>query len=142
MQGDEKTSHITQRGKGEAFAESQSWTVVGAFEDLDVSAIKLSPWERPDLAQWLTDRADDWDTPIFAKTDRAGLLPPRGRKGCVRRGYGVPPFGFEIVDHPTGAGKALEFDVEAQGVLHAAAVKLLAGGSLVGIVTALNADGS
>ena len=43
VQGAEKTSHITQRGKGEAYAESQGWTVVGAFEDLDVSAIKLSP---------------------------------------------------------------------------------------------------
>jgi site-specific DNA recombinase len=49
VQGDEKTSHITRRGKGEAYAESQDWTVVGAFEDLEVSAIKLSPWKRPDL---------------------------------------------------------------------------------------------
>jgi len=40
VQGDEKTTHITQRTKGEAYAESQDWTVVGAFEDLDVSAIK------------------------------------------------------------------------------------------------------
>ena len=42
VQGDEQTSHITQRSKGEAYAESQDWTVVGAFEDMDVSAIKLS----------------------------------------------------------------------------------------------------
>ena len=46
LPGAEKSSSITQRGNGEAFAESQSWTVVGAFEDLDVSAIKLSPWNR------------------------------------------------------------------------------------------------
>jgi hypothetical protein len=59
VQGDEKTSHITQPSKGDAYAESQDWTVVGRFEDLDVSAIKLSPWERPDLKEWLTDRADD-----------------------------------------------------------------------------------
>jgi site-specific DNA recombinase len=71
VQGEEKTSHISQRGKGEAYAESQGWTVVGAFEDLDVSAIKLSPWDRPDLKVWLTDeKADDWDALIFAKTDR------------------------------------------------------------------------
>jgi site-specific DNA recombinase len=49
VQGDEKTLHITQRSKGQGYAESQNWTVVGAFEDLDVSAIKLSPWDRPDL---------------------------------------------------------------------------------------------
>ena len=69
VQGDEKTSHITQRSKGEAYAESQDWTVVRAFEDMDVSAIKLSAWERPDLKAWLTDRADDWDALIFAKTE-------------------------------------------------------------------------
>jgi Resolvase, N terminal domain len=74
VQGDEKTSHITQRGKGEAYAESQDWTVVGAFEDLDVSAIKLSPWDRPDLKTWLTDRADEWTALIFAKTDRGPLF--------------------------------------------------------------------
>jgi hypothetical protein len=58
VQGDEKTSHITKRGKGESYAESQDWTVVGALEDLDVSAINLLPWDRPDLKTWLTDRAD------------------------------------------------------------------------------------
>jgi site-specific DNA recombinase len=61
VQGDEKTSHITQRGNAESYAKSQDWTVVGAFDDLDVSAIKLPPWERRDLKEWLTDRADDWD---------------------------------------------------------------------------------
>jgi hypothetical protein len=30
VQGEEKTSHISQRGKGEAYAESQNWTVVGS----------------------------------------------------------------------------------------------------------------
>lgn len=49
VQGDEKTSHISQRSKGQAYAESQDWTVVGAFKDLDMSAIKLPrcsalPW--------------------------------------------------------------------------------------------------
>jgi len=80
VQGDEKTSHITQRGRGESYAESQGWTVVGAFEDLDVSAIKLSPWDRPDLKAWLTDRVDDWDALIFAKTDRVF----RSAADCVK----------------------------------------------------------
>lgn len=65
-----KESQITQRDKGIAFAESQGWDVVGTFEDLDVSAIKLSPWKRPDLAVWLDERSDDWEALIFAKTDR------------------------------------------------------------------------
>jgi len=209
VQGDEKTSHITQRGKGEAYAESQDWTVVGAFEDLDVSAIKLSPWKRPDLKAWLKDRAEDWDALIFAKTDRvfrsaadcvelaawcqehrkilvlvddgikldyynpedakdafAGAMSKvflilasvfteiegqrfvqraRDRVAFLRNtdrwGYGLAPFGFEIVDHPSGKGKALEHDAEAQRVLHDIAAKYLAGGSLTGIAAALNAFG-
>jgi site-specific DNA recombinase len=209
VQGEEKTSHITQRSKGDAYAESQDWTVVGAFEDLDVSAIKLSPWERPDLKAWLTDRADDWDALIFAKTDRvfrsaadcvklaewckdhhkilvlvddgikldyfnpedakdafAGAMSKvflilasvfaeiegqrfvqraRDRVAYLRNtdrwGYGLAPFGFKIVDHPTGKGKALALDVEAQRVLHDAAARLLAGGSLTGIVASFNETG-
>ncbi|MBF6287146.1 recombinase family protein [Nocardia cyriacigeorgica] len=70
VQGPEKTSHQTQRTKGDAYAEAQDWPVVGYFEDLDVSAIKLSPWERPDLKKWLTDRQGEWDALIFTKTDR------------------------------------------------------------------------
>jgi DNA invertase Pin-like site-specific DNA recombinase len=183
--------------------------VVGAFEDLDVSAIKLSPWERPDLKEWLTDRADDWDALIFAKTDRvfrsaadcvklaewckehhkilvlvddgirldyfhpedakdafAGAMSKvflilasvfaeiegqrfvqraRDRVAYLRNtdrwGYGLAPFGFEIIDHPSGKGKALDLDIEAQRVLHDAAARLLAGGSLTGIVASFNETG-
>ena len=209
VQGEEKTSHITQRSKGQSYAESQSWTVVGAFEDLDVSAIKLSPWERPDLREWLNDRADDWDALIFAKTDRvfrsandcvkvaewckdnrkilvlvddgikldyynpedakdafAGAMSKvflilasafaeiegqrfvqraRDRVAYLRNtdrwGYGLPPYGFKIVDHPSGKGKALAHDEEAQRVLHDAAAQFLAGGSWTGICTKLNETG-
>jgi site-specific DNA recombinase len=209
VQGDEKTSHITQRGKGEAYAESQDWTVVGAFEDLDVSAIKLSPWDRPDLKTWLTDRAGEWDALIFAKTDRvfrsaadcvklaewcrehhkilvlvddgirldyyhpedakdafAGAMSKvflilasvfaeiegqrfvqraRDRVAYLRDtdrwGYGLAPFGFKIVEHPSGRGKALGHDPEAQRVLHDIADRLLAGGSLTGIAADFNKSG-
>jgi site-specific DNA recombinase len=209
VQGDEKTSHITQRDKGEAYAESQGWTVVGFFQDLDVSAIKLSPWERPDLKEWLNGRADDWDALIFAKTDRVfrsaadcvklaewckehrkilvlvddgiklDYLNPEDAKDAFagamskvflilasvfaeiegqrfvqrardrvaylrttdRWGHGIPPYGFKVVDHPTGTGRALGHDVGAQQVLHDAAAKLLAGGSLTGIVAGLTEAG-
>jgi site-specific DNA recombinase len=210
VQGEQKTSHITQRSKGHSYAESQSWTVVGAFEDLDISAIKLSPWQRPDLKEWLSDeRMGEWTALIFAKTDRVF----RSAKDCVdlaewckknrkilvlvddgikldyyhpedtkdafagamskvflilasvfaeiegqrfiqraqdrvayfrhtdRWAYGLPPYGFQIVDHPTGKGKALAHDEEAQRVLHDAAAQFLAGGSLTGICTRLNETG-
>jgi DNA invertase Pin-like site-specific DNA recombinase len=210
VQGEEKTSHLTQRGKGEAYAESQGWEVVGAFEDLDVSAIKMSPWDRPDLRQWLTDRSEDWDALIFAKTDRvfrsandcvklaewckdhskilvlvddgikldyfnpedskdafAGAMSKvflilasvfaeiegqrfvqRARdrvaylKGTDRWGYGTPPFGFRVVDHPTGVGKALAHDDADQEVLRSIAQSLLGGASLSSIAIGLNAEGA
>ncbi|MCP2626498.1 recombinase family protein [Mycolicibacterium smegmatis] len=209
IQGDEKTSHITQRTKGSAYAESQDWTIVGAFEDLDVSAIKLSPWDRPDLRVWLTDRADDWDALIFAKTDRvfrsaadcvklaewcrqhrkilvlvddgikldyfnpedskdafAGAMSKvflilasvfaeiegqrfvqraRDRVAYLRKtarwGYGLPPFGFKVVDNPAGPGKVLAHDASAQRVLHDIAERLLSGSSLTAIAAALNREG-
>lgn len=210
MQGEGKTSHITQRTKGEAYAESQGWQVVGVFEDLDVSAIKLSPWERPDLREWLGDRADEWDAMIFAKTDRvfrsaadcvrlaewckehrkilvlvddgirldyfnpeeskdafAGAMSKvflilasvfaeiegqrfvqRARdrvaflRGTDRWGYGVAPFGFRVVDHPSGKGKALGHDLEAQEILSGIATQFLNGDSLTGITARLLADGT
>ncbi|HTY33775.1 recombinase family protein, partial [Mycobacterium sp.] len=205
MQGDGKTSHITQRSKGTAYAESQGWEVVGAFEDLDVSAIKLSPFERPDLRVWLEDRAEDWDALIFAKTDRvfrsaadcvrlaewckenrkilvlvddgikldyynpeeskdafAGAMSKvflilasvfaeiegqrfvqraRDRVAYLRHtdrwGYGVAPFGYQVVDHPSGKGKALDHDLEAQAVLSSMVTRFLAGDSLTNITASL-----
>jgi site-specific DNA recombinase len=209
VQGEEKTSHITQRSKGHGYAKSQGWTVVGAFEDLDVSAIKLAPWDRPDLKAWLTDRAGEWDALIFAKTDRvfrsaadcvklaewcreyhkilvlvddgirldyfnpedakdafAGAMSKvflilasvfaeiegqrfvqraRDRVAYLRNtdrwGYGLPPYGFQIVDHPSGKGKALAHDPDAQRVLHEAASRFLAGASWTGICSDFNTRG-
>ncbi|SKN44911.1 recombinase family protein [Mycobacteroides abscessus] len=205
---DGKESQITQRTKGTAYAESQGWTVVGTFEDLDVSAIKQSPWDRPDLRQWLTDRADDWDALIFAKTDRvfrsaadcvklsewcrdhkkilvlvddgikldyfhpdsqqdafAGAMSKvflilasvfaeiEGQRFVQRAldrvtqyrhqprwAYGVPPYGFQVVDRPEG-GKALGHDLEAQRVLEGIATQLLSGDSLTRITSELNDAG-
>jgi DNA invertase Pin-like site-specific DNA recombinase len=205
---DGKESQITQRTKGTAYAESQGWNVVGTFEDLDVSAIKISPFDRPDLKVWLTDRAADWDALIFAKTDRVF----RSAADCVRLAewcknngkilvlvddgirldyfhpeeatdafagamskvflilasvfaeiegqrfvqrardrvtqyrhqprwaYGVPPYGFQVVDRPEG-GKMLGHDRVAQKVLHQIADDLLAGGSLTRITAGLNERG-
>ena len=51
-------------------------------------------------------------------------------RGTDRWGYGVPPFGFKVVDHPSGTGKALAHDTAAQAVLKDIADRFLAGGSL------------
>lgn len=211
VQGDEKTSHLSQAEQGEKYASDHGWTVVGRVEDLNVSAISLGPWDRPDLRTWLTDRAEDFDALVFAKTDRVfrraddsvdlarwakdekkilvivndgikiDYLTPdaeqdpfalamsrmflymasffaelEGRRfvqrsrdtvaylrGTDRWGHGVPPFGYRVVDHPTGPGKALDLDPEMQAVLHTIAEKKLLreGKSLVRIADELNREG-
>ncbi|MFD8142580.1 recombinase family protein [Streptomyces sp. NPDC059708] len=72
VKGDEKVSHLDQHETGQAYAVGKGWEVVGAFEDLDVSA-SVSPFERPDLGPWLDldRRGREWDAMSFAKVDRA-----------------------------------------------------------------------
>lgn len=65
-----KTSHFTQHESGQRYATAMGWTIVGQFEDLDISA-SISPWDRPDLGPWLNEKPNDWDALIFAKVDRA-----------------------------------------------------------------------
>lgn len=66
-----KTSPQEQHATGERYVQQQDWDLVGKFEDLEVSAIEFTPWQRPDLAPWLTDRVHEWDAIVFTKIDRA-----------------------------------------------------------------------
>lgn len=66
-----KTSPQEQHAAGERFVQQQGWDLVGSFEDLDVSAIEFGPWQRPDLAPWLTEKVHQWDAIVFTKIDRA-----------------------------------------------------------------------
>lgn len=67
-----KVSHKAQTEEGERWAKSQGYEVVGAFEDLGVSAGKTTPFERPDLGKWLApERLHEWDVLVFSKIDRA-----------------------------------------------------------------------
>lgn len=45
-------------------------SLVGWARDIDVSALKTSPWEREELSYWL-QRPDDWDVLIWQRMDRA-----------------------------------------------------------------------
>ncbi len=65
-------SHLAQRAEGERWAKSRGYEVVGAFEDLGVSAGRTTPFERPDLGKWLApERLHEWDVLVFSKIDRA-----------------------------------------------------------------------
>jgi|GEM_PF-6284610 len=67
-----KVSHLAQTEEGARWAEAQGYAVVGTFEDLGVSAGKTTPFERPDLGQWLQpERLHEWDVLVFSKIDRA-----------------------------------------------------------------------
>jgi site-specific DNA recombinase len=191
VQGAEKISHIEQTKTGSDYADRHEWPIVGTFEDLDVSAMKTTPFERPDLGPWLDDERQgrDWDALIVSKTDRLfrsardcvlltawleqrhkilvlvddGLvldfyhdqsdLDPfqaalariflllaamfaeiegrrfimraQGRERTLRHtdrwAHGNPTFGFLIVSHPTGEGKALGPDDPARVILHTVA---------------------
>ncbi|MEU9045675.1 MULTISPECIES: recombinase family protein [unclassified Kitasatospora] len=69
--GDEgKVSHLVQAESATRHAVSKEWEIVGSFEDLDVSA-QITPWKRPDLGPWLTQRQGEWDAMVWAKVDRA-----------------------------------------------------------------------
>ncbi len=53
-----------------AAQERVGGSFVGWATDLDISALKTTPWERPELAYWL-DRPDEWDVLIWQRMDRA-----------------------------------------------------------------------
>ncbi|MEV7939952.1 recombinase family protein [Kitasatospora sp. NPDC088264] len=77
--GDEgKISHLVQAESATRHAVSKEWEIVGSFEALDVSA-EITPWKRPDLGPWLTERQGEWDAMVWAEADRAF----RSAKDCA-----------------------------------------------------------
>ncbi|MCA1007022.1 recombinase family protein [Rhodococcus hoagii] len=73
---DESTSPERQRAACEQLCAARGWEVVGVAEDLDVSAGKTSPFERPALSQWIGDddanpgRIGEFDVLVFFRVDR------------------------------------------------------------------------
>lgn len=73
---DETTSPERQREACEQLCAERGWEVVGLAQDLDVSAGKTSPFDRPALREWLGDgkadpgRADEFDVIVFFRLDR------------------------------------------------------------------------
>ncbi len=63
-------------------------------------------------------------------------------RGTDRWANGCPPFGFMVVDHPSGKGKALDTEDDGNVLLYEMAERLLAGWSFVRIATWLNETGA
>ncbi|WP_374969124.1 recombinase family protein [Terrabacter sp. BE26] len=68
-----------------------------------------------------------------------------GKRGAVnlrRHANGAPPYGYQTVPHPSGAGRALAVEPDEAAHVRAAADHVLAGGSLYGATRLLNERGS
>ncbi|MEV5298532.1 recombinase family protein [Amycolatopsis methanolica] len=108
-------SAIAQRGGVEA----------GVAEDLDVSATKYSPFERPALGPWLADRADEFDALVVWRLDRlvrssrdlARLL-----EWCEQHGKGFVS-ATEGFDLSTPFGRAMVAIIAALGQLEAETIR-------------------
>src|SRR5690606_5747695 len=48
----------------------RGWVHAGTAEDLDISATKYSPFDRPELGDWLNNRAHEFDVIVFWRFDR------------------------------------------------------------------------
>lgn len=59
-------------------------------------------------------------------------------RGMDRWASGVPPLGFQVVDHPSGKGRGLDTDLEGKELLYAMAGHLLEGWSFIRIAAWLN----
>ncbi|MBF6276305.1 recombinase family protein [Nocardia nova] len=67
---DESTSPARQLEHGRHTVKSKGWTEAGVATDLDVSATKYSPFDRPELGNWLKNRHHEFDAIVVWRLDR------------------------------------------------------------------------
>lgn len=67
---DATTSPERQREACLELCKQRGYEVVGTAEDLDVSAGKTSPFDRPQLGDWLTNRHNEFDVLVVFRMDR------------------------------------------------------------------------
>lgn len=112
LTGPQKVSHTAQLETATKWAEANGYNIVGAFEDLGVSA-SVRPDDRPDLGQWLTDEgASKWDVIVWSKMDRAF----RSTRHCVDFAQWSEEHGKVVVfaedglklDYRPGAAKGID----------------------------------
>ena len=67
---DASTSPERQLEKCRELCEQRGYEVVGIAEDLDVSASATTPFDRPQLGDWLANRFNEFDVLVFFRADR------------------------------------------------------------------------
>ncbi|WP_405167120.1 recombinase family protein [Nocardia sp. NBC_01499] len=118
---DESTSPARQLEHGRNTVQGRGWTEVGAATDLDVSATKYSPFDRPELGDWLKNRHHEFDVIVAWRLDRlvrsskdlADLL-----SWCEANGKSLVST-TEGFDLSTPFGKAMAAIIAALGELEA-----------------------
>lgn len=67
---DATTSPERQLAECRQLCEQRDYEVVGVAQDLDVSAGKTTPFNRPQLGDWLNNRFGEFDVLVFYRMDR------------------------------------------------------------------------
>ncbi len=67
---DATTSPERQLKKCRELCTQRGYEIVGVAEDLDVIAGTTTPFDRPQLGPWLTNRFNDFDVLVFFRVDR------------------------------------------------------------------------
>ncbi|MBA0054280.1 recombinase family protein [Streptomyces sp. AJS327] len=118
---DETTSPARQRVANGNEAARRGAVIVGEAEDLDVSASKTTPFERPELAAWLA-RPDDYDMIIWWRMDRA----VRSMADMAALGRWAKEHGKLLVFAEGPGGAPLELDMRSSSPVAELIMMLLA----------------
>jgi site-specific DNA recombinase len=75
QESEESTSPERQKAHVEAIAQYREAVIVGWAIDMDVSGRYVAPWDRPDLGDWMNNRAEEYDGYASWKMDRITRKP-------------------------------------------------------------------
>lgn len=75
QESEESTSPERQRAHIEAIAQYREAVIVGWAIDMDVSGRYVAPWDRPELGDWMNNRAEEYDGLAAWKMDRITRKP-------------------------------------------------------------------
>lgn len=75
QESEESTSPERQQAHIEAIAQYREAVIVGYAIDMDVSGRTVAPWDRPELGDWMNNRAEEYDGYAAWKMDRITRKP-------------------------------------------------------------------
>ena len=118
---DETTSPDRQHAANSTEASRRGAVVIGEAEDLDVSASKTTPFDRPELGAWL-ERPDDFDMIVWWRMDRA----VRSMSDMADLGRWAREHGKLLVFAEGPGGSPMELDMRSMSPVSELVMTLLA----------------